>query len=181
MLPRSGRTARERVVEAHLGAKLDAVGLGRLRHHQGDGVAARVEDPEGDQRDAGDDDEDPHEPAEEQGPHAGPPIARVPPLTPSLLLGPGVEEPEPLVAAGLVLHLLRDAERVVLVEEVDVRRLLLEDPLDLRVVLRRAGSTLDRPWSINPSGPPRACTTCRSTAGLGVMERMRMASASNTE
>src|SRR5256714_7141370 len=48
-------------------------------------------------------------------------------------LGPGVEEPEPLVAARGVLHALGDRQRVVLREQEDRRRLLADHPLDLRV------------------------------------------------
>src|SRR5207245_10030958 len=45
----------------------------------------------------------------------------------------GVEEPEPLVAAGGVLDALGDRQRVVLREQVDRRRLLADQLLDLRV------------------------------------------------
>src|SRR5947199_2212835 len=45
----------------------------------------------------------------------------------------GVEEPEPLVAAGGVLDALVDGQRVVLREQVDRRRLLADQLLDLRV------------------------------------------------
>src|SRR5438093_3681760 len=51
----------------------------------------------------------------------------------SLALGLGVEEPEPLVAAGGVLDALGDRQRVVLREQVDRRRLLADQLLDLRV------------------------------------------------
>src|SRR3989441_1267555 len=50
-----------------------------------------------------------------------------------LALGLGVEEPEPLVAAGGVLDALGDRQRVVLREQVDRRRLLTDQLLDLRV------------------------------------------------
>src|SRR5437773_4308868 len=50
-----------------------------------------------------------------------------------LALGLGVEEPEPLVAAGGVLDALGDRQRVVLREQVDRRRLLADQLLDLRV------------------------------------------------
>src|SRR3989441_1022269 len=45
----------------------------------------------------------------------------------------GVEEPEPLVAAGGVLDALVDGQRVVLREQEDGRRLLADEVLDLRV------------------------------------------------
>src|SRR5437870_6283577 len=51
----------------------------------------------------------------------------------ALALGLGVEEPEPLVAAGGVLDALGDRQRVVLREQVDRRRLLADQLLDLRV------------------------------------------------
>src|SRR6266850_1915830 len=56
------------------------------------------------------------------------------PLTPrGSALRLGVEEPEPLVAAGRVLDALVDGQRVVLREQVDGRRLLADQVLDLRV------------------------------------------------
>src|SRR5690348_13291623 len=45
----------------------------------------------------------------------------------------GVEEPEPLVGPGRVLHLLRDAEGVVLRPQEDARRLVADHVLDLAV------------------------------------------------
>src|SRR2546428_9550365 len=71
-----------------------------------------------------------------------------------LALGLGVEEPEPLVAAGGVLDALGDRQRVVLREQVDRRRLLTDQLLDLRV-RPLAGRLVERRAAfVDPLGQP---------------------------
>src|SRR5207249_5578960 len=91
-----------------------------------------------------------------------------------LALGLGVVQPEPLVATSGVVHLLADAERVVLMEEEDGRRLFLDELLDLRIdlppprlVQDRARLVDHRIEALDPGVP-----LADPAAGLGVIQRV---------
>src|SRR5262245_14596290 len=86
----------------------------------------------------------------------------------------GVVQPEPLVGARRVLHLLRHAERVVLGEQEDRRGLFSDQPLDLRVrplalrLIDGRPSLVDEPVQTLDAGVVLAHPAAR----LGVIERV---------
>src|SRR5262245_27082037 len=96
------------------------------------------------------------------------------PGTPALFLGLGVEQPQPLVPAGRVLHPLGDAEGVVLRPQVDVRCLLADELLDLRVgalplgLIDRRAPLVDEAIEALHARVPLA----DPASGLRVIERM---------